>query len=80
MRDSLKVSVNAHAADAVASGSCTRWIGTERRSSESRAYVLRQESAPCVLLVHAAGDVARVLLVIGIASASRFWPNAALSV
>ena len=58
--------MNAHAADAVASGSCTRWIATERRSSESRAYVLRQESAPCVLLVHAAADLARVLLVISI--------------
>ena len=33
-----------------------------------------------MLLVHAAGDVARVSLPIGIASASNFWPNAALSV
>ena len=72
MRDSLRMSVNGHAADAVPSGSRTRRIATERRSSESRAYVLRQESAPCVLLVHAAADLARVLLVIGIASASRF--------
>ena len=72
--------MSAHDADAVAFGSCTLWIATERRRSESRAYVLRQESAPCVLLVHAAGDVARVLFLIAIASASGFRPNAALSV